>query len=314
MKSKIGYFYILLAGIFWSTLGFLVSKISDYNFSPEEVAFFRMVGGFIVISIYGKITMPTMFKITKKGILYVFAIGIVCQFIFNIAYMGSISMVGASMAAVLLYVSPVFVAIFSKIVYKEKINKIKILSLIFCVIGAFLAVTGGKIEIQGLNIIGILAGIISAITYAMLPIFNKNALKEMDNITMSAYAFLIAAIIMCFRVNPIHTISKIDNMRVLMYILSIGIIPTAMSYIVYSKGILKGVELSIAGVVASIELVLSVIIGWTLLGEDFSVVKIFGVLFMVASTFIAVKAIEEVKENKELDPNYVAEVATDCQK
>ena len=234
MKSKIGYFYILLAGIFWSTLGFLVSKISDYNFSPEEVAFFRMVGGFIVISIYGKITMPTMFKITKKGILYVFAIGIVCQFIFNIAYMGSISMVGASMAAVLLYVSPVFVAIFSKIVYKEKINKIKILSLIFCVIGAFLAVTGGKIEIKELNIGGIIAGIMAAITYAMLPIFNKNALKEMDNITMSAYAFLIAAIIMCFRVNPIHTISKIDNMRVLMYILSIGIIPTAMSYIVYS--------------------------------------------------------------------------------
>ena len=313
MKSKIGYFYILLAGIFWSTLGFLVSKISDYNFSPEEVAFFRMVGGFIVISIYGKITMPTMFKITKKGILYVFAIGIVCQCIFNIAYMGSISMVGASMAAVLLYVSPVFVAIFSKIVYKEKINKIKILSLIFCVIGAFLAVTGGKIEIQGLNIIGILAGIISAITYAMLPIFNKNALKEMDNITMSAYAFLIAAILMCFRINPVETISKIDSVKVFGYIAAIGIIPTAMSYIVYSKGILKGVELSIAGVVASIELVLSVIIGWTLLGEDFSVVKLFGVLFMVVSTFIAVKAIEDVKEEIEED-KYQTETISECSK
>ncbi len=41
MKNKIGYFYILLAGIFWSTLGFLVSKISDYNFSSEEIAFFQ---------------------------------------------------------------------------------------------------------------------------------------------------------------------------------------------------------------------------------------------------------------------------------
>ena len=40
----------------------------------------------------------------------------------------------------------------------------------------------------------------------------------------------------------------------------------------------------------------------------------FGVLFMVASTFIAVKAIEEVKENKEIDSSYAAEVATDCQK
>ena len=316
MKNKIGYFYILLAGIFWSTLGFLVSKISDYNFSSEEIAFFRMIGGFIAISIYGKLTMPTMFKITKKGILYVLGIGIVCQLVFNISYMSSISMVGASMAAVLLYVSPVFVAIFSKIVYKEKIkkiNKIKILSLVFCVIGAYLAVTGGKIQLEGINTVGIFAGIMAAITYAMLPIFNKNALKEMDNITMSAYAFLIAAILMCFRINPVETISKIDSVKVFGYIAAIGIIPTAMSYIVYSKGILKGVELSIAGVVASIELVLSVIIGWTLLGEDFSVVKLFGVLFMVVSTFIAVKAIEDVKEEIEED-KYQTETISECSK
>ena len=311
MKNKIGYFYILLAGIFWSTLGFLVSKISDYNFSSEEIAFFRMIGGFIAISIYGKLTMPTMFKITKKGILYVLGIGIVCQLVFNISYMSSISMVGASMAAVLLYVSPVFVAIFSKIVYKEKINKIK--TLVFCVIGAYLAVTGGKIQLEGINTVGIFAGIMAAITYAMLPIFNKNALKEMDNITMSAYAFLIAAILMCFRINPVETISKIDSVKVFGYIAAIGIIPTAMSYIVYSKGILKGVELSIAGVVASIELVLSVIIGWTLLGEDFSVVKLFGVLLMVVSTFIAVKAIEDVKEEIEED-KYQTETISECSK
>ena len=86
-----------------------------------------------------------------------------------------------------------------------------------------------------------------------------------------------------------------------------------MSYIVYSKGILKDVELSIAGVVASIELVLLVIIGWTLLGEDFSVVKLFGVLFMVVSTFIAVKAIEDVKEEIEED-KYQTETISECSK
>ena len=86
-----------------------------------------------------------------------------------------------------------------------------------------------------------------------------------------------------------------------------------MSYIVYSKGILKVVELSIAGVVASIELVLSVIIGWTLLGEDFSVVKLFGVLFMVVSTFIAVKAIEDVNEKIEED-KYQTETISECSK
>lgn len=301
MKEKIGYVYILMAGIFWSTLGFIVSKISSYNFSSEEIVFFRMLGGFIIITIYGKLTMPTMFKITKKGILYVIGIGVVCQWIFNISYMNSICMVGASMAAVLLYVSPLFVAIFSRIFYKEKINTIKLISLAFCVVGAFLAVTGGSVEIENLNLLGIFAGIMSAITYAMLPIFNKNALKEMDNITMTSYSFLIAAVLICFRINPVETISKIDSISVFLYILSIGIVPSAMAYIAYSSGIAKNVELSIAGVVASVELVFSVIIGWTLLGEDFSAVKLIGLLFMIASTFIAVKAIEPVENDMELE-------------
>ena len=299
MKTKIGYVYILLAGIFWSTLGFLVSKISSHNFESEEIGFFRMVGGFIIITIYGKLTMPTMFKITKKGILYVLGIAVFCQFIFNIAYMNSICMVGASMAAVLLYVSPVFVAIFSRFLYKEKINRIKLVSLVFCVVGAFFAVTGGSVEVENLNLLGIFAGIMAAITYAMLPMFNKRALKEMDNITMTSYAFLIAAILMSFRINPVETISKIDSIRVFVYIASIGIIPSAMAYIVYSMGIAKNVELSIAGVVASVELVFSVIIGWTLLGEDFSIIKLVGLLFMIASTFIAVKAIEPEKDQLE---------------
>ena len=314
MKTKIGYVYILLAGIFWSTLGFLVSKISSHNFGSEEIGFFRMVGGFIIITIYGKLTMPTMFKITKKGILYVLGIAVFCQFIFNIAYMNSICMVGASMAAVLLYVSPLFVAIFSRILYKEKINKIKIISLAFCVIGAFLAVTGGSIEIKKLNLLGIFAGIMAAITYAMLPMFNKKALKEMDNITMSCYAFLIAAILMCFRINPVQTISKIDNIGVFICIVAIGIIPSAMAYIVYSMGIAKNVELSIAGVVASVELVFSVIIGWTLLGEDFSIIKLVGLLFMIVSTFIAVKAIEPIDYQGEVNACEKIGVAVDKDK
>ena len=308
MKDKIGYGYIFLAGVFWSTIGFIVSKISDYNFSSDEIAFFRMAIGFIIISIYGKIFVPTMFKITKKGILYVIGVGVISQWIFNISYLGSITTIGASMAAVLLYTSPIFVAIFSRIFYNEKINKIKLLSLVFCVIGAFLAVTGGVISFENLNGIGIFLGVMAGITYAMLPILSKNALKEMDNITMTAYSFIIAAFLMCLRINPIETISKIDTIPVFIYIVAIGLIPSTLAYIVYLKGISTGVELSIAGVVASVELVFAVLIGWTLLKEDFSLVKLLGVFFMVVSTFIAVKAIDTNEEIEPEDCSLVEEI------
>lgn len=293
MKNKLGYIYIFLAGVCWCSIGFIVSKISEYNFSADEIAFFRLSIGFIIISIYGKIKEPRMFKITKKGILYVIAIGVISQFLFNISYMSSITLVGSSMAAVLLYTSPIFLAVFSKIVYKENINKVKILSLLSCMIGAFLAVTGGNIDLKVLNGVGIFAGVMAAVTYALMPIFSKNALKEMDNLTMIAYSFLIGTIVMLLRVNPIETFAKVNNTWVFTLALSLGFIPSALAYILYSKGISKGVELSIAGVIASVELVFSVIIGWTILGDDFSIVKLIGVLFMIASTFIAVKAIDK---------------------
>lgn len=261
MQNKLGYIYIFLAGICWSSIGFIVSKISDYNFSSDEIAFFRLSIGFIIISIYGKMKEPNMFKVTKKGIIYVIAIGLISQFLFNSAYMSSIQLVGSSMAAVLLYTSPIFVALFSKIVYKENINNIKIISLILCMIGAFLAVTGGSIDMQALNIAGIFAGVLSAITYALMPIFSKNALNEMDNLTMIAYSFLIGAIAMTFKINPVETFSKVNNISILSLVVALGLIPSALAYILYSQGILKKVELSIAGVIASVELVFSAIIG-----------------------------------------------------
>ena len=57
----------------------------------------------------------------------------------------------------------------------------------------------------------------------------------------------------------------------------------------YLNGISTGIDLSIAGILASAELIVSVIIGWTLLGENFSIVKAIGVLFMVVSAIISIK-------------------------
>ena len=52
-------------------------------------------------------------------------------------------------------------AVFSRIVFKENINKNKIISLILCFIGAILAVTGGKLDLSTLSPIGILSAIVA---------------------------------------------------------------------------------------------------------------------------------------------------------
>lgn len=248
---------------------------------------YKIVFGFIVLGVYSSIRTPQILKISKKGIIYSVIIGIICQAMFNLCYFKAIDIAGVSIAAVLLYTSPLFLAIFSKICYKENITRSKLFSLILCFIGAIMAVTGGRLDFQGLNAFGLLLGVLSAIAYALMPTISKNALKEFSSSTILVYSFLFGAIFMIPSSRPWEILNYAKDLDVLSCMLMLGIVPAALAYIFYAAGISKGVELSVAGVVASVELVGSVIIGCTILGESFSLGKLFGVMLMLISAVVA---------------------------
>lgn len=285
-KSK-GYVFIAIAGLLWVTLGLFGKFLMGNGLTSEQVAFTRLFFGFIVLGVYSSIRTPQILKISKKGIIYSVIIGIICQAMFNLCYFKAIDIAGVSIAAVLLYTSPLFLAIFSKVCYKENITRSKLFSLILCFIGAIMAVTGGRLDFQGLNAFGLLLGILSAIAYALMPTISKNALKEFSSSTILVYSFLFGAIFMIPSSRPWEILNYAKDLDVLSCMLMLGIVPAALAYIFYAAGISKGVELSVAGVVASVELVGSVIIGCTILGESFSLGKLFGVMLMLISAVVA---------------------------
>ncbi|EMJ6202899.1 DMT family transporter [Clostridioides difficile] len=285
-KSK-GYVFIAIAGLLWDTLGLFGKFLMGNGLTSEQVAFTRLFFGFIVLGVYSSIRTPQILKISKKGIIYSVIIGIICQAMFNLCYFKAIDIAGVSIAAVLLYTSPLFLAIFSKVCYKENITRSKLFSLILCFIGAIMAVTGGRLDFQGLNAFGLLLGVLSAIAYALMPTISKNALKEFSSSTILVYSFLFGAIFMIPSSRPWEILNYAKDLDVLSCMLMLGIVPAALAYIFYAAGISKGVELSVAGVVASVELVGSVIIGCTILGESFSLGKLFGVMLMLISAVVA---------------------------
>ena len=301
-KGVNSYAFIAMAGILWSTLGLFGDMLMNRGLSSEQVAFTRLFIGFIVLSLYSLIRRPEVLKINLKGLLYCGAIGIICQGLFNKCYFKAVEVTGVSVAAVLLYTSPLFLALFSKIVYKEKMTRAKIISLILCCVGAIMAVTGGVLDLEGINTYGIIMGIMAAITYALMPIISKNALKEFSSETILIYGFLFGAIFMIPSAKPIEMIGFVTNMNVLPYMVLLGVFPAAMAYIFYAEGIARGCELSIVGVVASVELIAASIIGWTVVGEVFTIGKVIGVAIMFISAFTAVVG------NKEVETESVEEV------
>ncbi|CEJ73309.1 DMT family transporter [Paraclostridium sordellii] len=296
MDQKIkGYLFVVTAGVLWATLGLFVNSLLGAGLTPEQVAFLRLFLGFLILFIYSFIKMPNALKISKKGLGYCILVGIISQAGFNVFYFNSINTIGVSASAVLLYTSPLFLTILSMVIFKEKLNKIKVTSLIVCFMGSILAVTGGSLDLGQLSMGGILLGVMSAITYACMSIISKGALKECEGITLLIYGFLVGAILMIPLANPVQLVGYTKHINILFIMIGLGIVPAAAAYIFYLNGISTGIDLSIAGILASTELIVSVIIGWTLLGEDFSIVKSIGVLFMIISAFIAIKKPKEHK-------------------
>lgn len=305
-KGANSYVFIAMAGILWSTLGLFGNMLMERGLSSEQVAFTRLFIGFIVLSLYSLIRRPEVLKINLKCLLYCGAIGIICQGLFNKCYFKAVEVTGVSIAAVLLYTSPLFLAVFSKIVYKEKMTRAKIISLILCCIGAIMAVTGGVLDLKGINTYGIIMGIMAAITYALMPIISKNALKEFSSETILIYGFLFGAIFMIPSAKPVEMIGFVTDMNVLPYMILLGVFPAAMAYIFYAEGIARGCELSIVGVVASVELIAASIIGWTVVGEVFTIGKAIGVAIMFVSAFTAVVG------NKEVETEVVEEMEAEA--
>lgn len=287
-KSK-GYLFVVIAGVLWATIGLFVNTLLGKGLTPEQVAFLRLFLGFLILFIYSFIKMPNALKISKKGLGYCVMVGIISQAGFNICYFNAIDSIGVSASAVLLYTSPLFLAFLSMIVYREKLDKGKLISLAVCFMGSILAVTGGSLSLGQLSMNGILLGVMSAITYACMSIISKGALKECEGITLLIYGFLIGAILMIPLAKPVQLIPYTRDINILLIMLGLGIIPAAAAYIFYLNGISTGIDLSVAGILASTELIVSVIIGWTLLGEDFSIEKSIGVIFMIVSALIAIK-------------------------
>lgn len=86
-----------------------------------------------------------------------------------------------------------------------------------------------------------------------MPIISKNILNEVNNLTMMIYSFITGAIVLISKVNFTRIEHSLAEMPVLINVVCFGVFSGALAYIYYTTGVKSGIELSVAGVIASID-------------------------------------------------------------
>lgn len=281
-----GYIFIFISGILWGFIGLFIKQMAASGSTPVLTSFLRVFFAFLILFVVCCVKYGLKaFVIDSKTLLSCAFIGLICYGLYNITYSFSVTETGVSVSAVLLNISPVFTMIFSAILFTEKITPRKLAAILINITGCALTATNGQMDLRLISAIGILTGIGAGICYSLTPIAGRLASGRANPYVVSMYSYLFATVFLGLWMqpwkNPIHL-----NSQILLWGFFYGLIPTAVTYIIYYKGLQLITESSKVPVIASVETVVATAIGITLYGEHLGLVSIFGIVFVLLSIIV----------------------------
>lgn len=285
MDERKSYVLIFIAGCLWGVQGLFMKLLGAAGSTSLFTSFGRIFLGFLIMLVITLIKGgPKALKVSRRTLISCILLGIFCQAMYNYAYSSAVAMVGMAMASVLLYTAPVFASIYSKIFFKERFTGQKVIALVMNVAGCILVITGGHFENLSLNTAGVIFGILSGVTYALVPIFGRTATdgETSDPFAVSTYNFLFGAIALgLFR--PWVTVADPLSPDLIKPLIMLAFFSTVLPYLLYYTGLRSIKESSKVPVIASIEMVVATLLGVLVFHETMGIGNIIGIFILLAS-------------------------------
>ena len=279
---------VFVTGLLWGTIGMFSTILSKLGMDSSAVAFYRLLSASVllipVLLVKGK--GLSLFRISKRGLISCVLVGFISQAFYNLFYMKAIEISGMATAAVLLYTAPIFVAIMSRLFFREPFGFNKIIAIIINIAGCILTVTGGDFSGVTLTGYGLLMGVLAGFTYGTLPVLSRLGADEENSFTSAFYGQAFGALLLFFMVRPYNGMGTEFNLPILLAIIGFGIVPSALAYIIYFGGLGKITETAVVPVLASVETAAAAVIGFVVFGQSLSGFKIAGIALVFCSIMI----------------------------
>lgn len=258
---------ILFSAILMSTVSIFVRNTGNDAIS---VTFLRLFFATLFLLIFAFIKREK-FAISK---LLIFLS--LLNLITIVSYISAIQQIEAGVSALLLYMAPIYVTAIA-FVSGEKIERKTLVSLPLGLLGLWLMLSP-YVDLKP----GIIFGIISGISYAFVFKFSKKAREVHNSFQISFFNVFFGSLLLL----PYFIIQ--NEKFSLGWAIGLGLIPTAIPFMLFAYGI-KHVKLQKAPLIALVEPMFAVLIGYAYFGEVLNVKQIIGGAMILFATVLSIK-------------------------
>lgn len=279
---------ILAAGSLWGTTGIFSHYFDYYGMDSMMKGLFRVSAAAIAMMVVMMLRGKKSFVMTKRGYGIALIQGLLTQSLFSWCYFTAIERLGMASSVVLLYTSPVFAAIISRIIYKEKITRKKMAAMAITVAGCAMTATGGHFHFAGSGAMGygILMGVMAGFCYSTLSITSTYGTRYDDPMALTFYTFVFGVAGLFFMARPWEKTFAGPDWKLVVIALLSGIVSAAIPYFAYGYGSRYLKNPSLGPVYSSVENVAAALYGLILFHEGLNGVKVLGICLIILSIVI----------------------------
>ncbi len=284
-QTSLGYLYVLAAATQWGMIGPLARLAFAQGVTPLEVAFWRAGLGGVLFALHA--VSLGQYKVQARDMPVIALFGLVCVGVFYGAYQKTVDLGGASMAAVLLYTAPAWVALLAWLFLKERLGRGKLIALAMTLIGVF-GVSLGPDGLSSLrqgswNVAAVGFGLLSGFTYALYYLFGKHYLGRYSAATLMLFALPIGAMAMLpwIEFQP-------KNFTAWIALGGLGLITTYGAFLAYCAG-LRRLEATRASVVATFEPVVAASVAYVWWQERMGWMGLLGAGLIIGAVLVMVR-------------------------
>lgn len=213
-------------------------------------------------------------KLKKRDYSYVIVAGIILA-IHWFTFLQAIQIATVAIGTITFATFPIFVTFLEPLIYHEKLEIKNVTMAIIMFAGVLITVP--EFSLANQMTLGIVVGMISAFSYAILCLFNRYLSLNYSGTIICLYEQGVATIILF---PTIFFVTTTINSLDLGAIIFLGIVCTAIAHSIYVNS-LKKIKVQTASIISSMESVYSIIFAFLLLNEMTAFKELLGGLIII---------------------------------
>jgi DME family drug/metabolite transporter len=294
-SRRTGLILCTIAAIVWAGTAPGIKYLLDvYRVPGVTLAFWRDV--FVTIAVMGILLVRNRaaLRVSRADFTPLALLGVVSIGIYHALWIWSVSLNGAAIAVVLIYLFPTFVTIGARFMFGEQLRTVQVIGLLLSLLGMGLLVKLYDPEQIKLNWLGIVVGLTTAVLQAFYVLYTQKAVRTVNpwaslGITMATgsltlLAMLIAAPLVVGQAAA-PGIFQVGDLTAWLILLALAIGPTLGGYALFNLS-LQHIPASTGGLILVLEAPVASAIAILFLGEQLMALQYVGMALIFVSILL----------------------------